>query len=70
MDNERIVRKWQRKIVSDCEAILGRPLDHTESAFICLRGGFMALEMIEDHVASLAGRPGELHAYLTSDPIE
>jgi hypothetical protein len=70
MDNEQLVRKWQAKIVNDCEAILGRPLDHIESTFICSRGGFIALEMIEDTVTSLAGQPAELHAYLTTDSIE
>ena len=67
MDNERLVRKWHATIVGECKRILGRDLTTTESAFITCRGGFVALEMIEDHVRGLEGRPDELQRYLRSE---
>lgn len=66
MNNQRLVSKWQAAIVKDCEKILGRALVPTESSFIS-RGGFLALEMIHDHVKSLAGQPAKLEEYLRSE---
>ena len=67
MDNEHPVRKWQAAIVRDCRRILGRELTPPEKAFITRRAGFIALEMIEDEVRSLTGRPDELQRYLRSE---
>ena len=44
---------------------LGRDLTIAEDAFITSRGGFIALEMIEDTVKSLTGK--ELAKYLNSE---
>jgi hypothetical protein len=65
MDNEKVVLNWQRKIIAECESRLGRKLTASEEHFICSRGGFLALEMIEDTVMSLTG--DELVAYLNSE---
>jgi hypothetical protein len=67
VDNERLVRNWQAAIVNECRRILERELTASESAFITSRGGFIALEMIEDHVRSCAGKPEELQRYLRSE---
>ena len=67
MDNEDSVRNWQAAIMCDCSRILGRELTPSESAFITCRGGFIALEMIEDQVRSLAAKPEELQRYLRSE---
>ncbi len=67
MDNEDVVRNWQTTIVLECGRILGRELTPSEMAFITSRGGFIALEIIEDHVRSLEGKPDELHLYLSSE---
>lgn len=65
MDNEKLVVKWQGKIVEICESILERELDLVEVEFIKKRGGFMALEMIEDSVKNMDKE--ELIRYLRSE---
>jgi len=65
MDNARTVRGWQKTILADAAAKLGRPLHPHERAFIESRGGFIALEMIRETVKS-AG-PAELEMYLSSE---
>jgi hypothetical protein len=67
MDNEKLVRTWQANIVGECRRILGRDLTAAESAFVESRTAFVALEMIEDHVRSLTGKPDELQRYLRSE---
>jgi hypothetical protein len=67
VENEELVRNWQAAIIRDCTRILGRELTPPESAFITRRAGFIALEMIEDEVRSLIGKPDELQRYLRSE---
>ena len=67
MDNEDLVRNWQAAIMRDCRRILGRELTSSEAVFIACRGGFIALEMIEDQVRRLTGKPEELQRYLRSE---
>ena len=67
MSQDAVARNWQRSIVATCENILGRALAADEAKFIRSRGGYMALEAIQDHVASLEGRPQDLAAYLNSE---
>jgi hypothetical protein len=58
-------------ILTDCTQILKRALTHSEIAFISRgitsRGGFMASEVIRDHVRSLSSNPEELQRYLRSE---
>ena len=65
MDNERAVRTWQKAIIADAEAKMGRSLRPSERAFIERRGGFLALEMIHDTVK--AAGVAELERYLASE---
>lgn len=65
MDNKELVKNWHSKIISICEEKLDRQLSEAELRFIRSRGGFMALEMIEDTVLAIAGR--ELEEYLNSE---
>ena len=51
MDNEKLVRRWQSKIIAVCEGRLGRELTTQEQLFVTSRGGFIALEIIEDSVS-------------------
>lgn len=67
MTQDAVARNWQRAIVAKCENILGRVLATDEADFVRSRGGYMALESIQDHVASLEGKPEELAAYLKSE---
>ncbi len=67
MDNEHVVRGWHATIVGECTRILGRKLTEAETVFITSRGAFIALEIIEDHVRSLRGKPAELQRYLRSE---
>lgn len=55
MDNEKLVRNWQKKIIDECTKRLNRPLTDKEREFIFSRGGFIALELIEDTVMALEG---------------
>lgn len=65
MDNRGTVREWQAHIIAECESRLGRQLSKPEEIFISARGGFIALEVIEDTVKSLVGE--ELRDYLNSE---
>ena len=65
MDNEKLVRSWQESIILECENRLGRKLTEIEEFFITTRGGFIALEVIEDTVKSIDGN--ELEEYLNSE---
>ena len=65
MDNEKLVRNWHKSIIKECQKRLGRNLTGEERIFITSRGGFMALEMIEDTVKRLAEK--ELEEYLNSE---
>jgi hypothetical protein len=59
--------KWQAAIIRDCEKILGRKLREPEKLFISSRAGYIALEMIHDHVKALAEKPDHLERYLNSE---
>lgn len=61
---DRTIRAFQRAIIADAEAKLGKRLSKRERTFITSRGGFIALEMIHDTVRAL--RKDELEAYLGS----
>lgn len=61
---DRTIRTFQRAIIADAEAKLGRRLSARERTFITSRGGFIALEMIRDTVRTL--QKDELEAYLAS----
>ena len=65
MDNEKLVRNWHKSIIEECRKRLGRTLTGAEEIFITSRGGFIALEMIEDTVKELVGK--ELEEYLNSE---
>jgi hypothetical protein len=65
VDNRALVNKWHSEIIRLCESKLGRKLTGAESKFITSRGGFVALEIIEDTVKSIHGK--ELEAYLNSE---
>jgi hypothetical protein len=65
MDNEKIVRKWQRNISAICEDRLGRKLTVCERKFILSHGGFMALEVIEDSVSE--GSSDQIERLLNSE---
>jgi hypothetical protein len=65
MDNEQSVTNWHNSIIEECKKRLGRNLTKDEEIFITSRGGFIALEMIEDTVKSLSGR--KLEQYLNSE---
>lgn len=65
MDNIKLVRRWQQKIICRCEEKPGRPLTETEHLFIESRGGFMALEIIENTVEDLSKE--NLSSYLNSE---
>lgn len=66
MDNEQLVREWQRTITSLCVGALGRQITGKETEFIRAHQGFLALESIEDEVRCLAGQPEALASYLSS----
>ncbi len=68
MDNEKTVKSWQDSIINECKKSLGRELTRAEETFITSRGGFMALEAIEDTVK--AATINELTKYLNSESNE
>jgi len=68
MDNEKTVQSWQASIIDLSEAKLSRKLTEIERKFIESRGGFMALEAIEDTVNSLDC--ADLESYLNSESNE
>ena len=57
--------RWQRSILAEARKRLGRDLTDVEKKFITSRGGYLALEMIEDTVRTLSG--GDLERYLRSE---
>jgi hypothetical protein len=59
--------RWQAAIIRDCERILGRKLRKPEKLFISSRSGYIALEMIHDHITAFAEKPDELERYLNSE---
>ena len=65
MDNEKIVKEWQERIINESEKKLGRSLTEAEMHFIISRKGFMALEVIEDTVRSSS--MNEVYTYLNSE---
>ena len=68
MNNKKLVNNWQATIIREAEKRLERDLTDTERRLITSRGGFIALEMIEDTVNSLEG--GALVAYLNQEANE
>jgi hypothetical protein len=65
MDNQRLVTRWHREIISLCREKLGRDLTAVETRSVTSRGGFLALEMITDSVKALDGR--DLEDYLNQE---
>ncbi|MEL6301743.1 MAG: hypothetical protein AAFV47_01040 [Pseudomonadota bacterium] len=65
MDNRKVVKNWHTRILEECQERLGRKLTSYEERFVTSRGGFIALEVIEDTVNSMRG--AELEAYLNSE---
>lgn len=65
MNNERLARNWHKSIIKECQKRLGRNLTEEERIFITSRGGFIALEAIEDTVKSIVGK--DLEKYLNSE---
>ena len=65
MDNRKLVKNWHKKILVESEQRIGRKLTADEAQFITSRGGFIALEVIEDTVMLLRGK--ELEDYLNSE---
>lgn len=65
MDNWEAVRNWHKRILAESEQRIGRKLTAQEVDFVTSRGGFIALEMIEDTVKSLRGK--DLEDYLNSE---
>jgi len=65
MNNKKAVEEWQIRIIAEAEKRLQRELTDTERKLITSRGGFIALEMIEDTVNNLEGE--ELVDYLNHD---
>ena len=63
--NVKLVQNWHKSIVKECQKRLNRELTKKEEIFITSRGGFIALEMIEDTVKTLDGT--KLEDYLNSD---
>ena len=53
MNNEKLVKNWQKNIIKECQKRLNRNLTKDELIFITSRGGFIALEMIENTVKTL-----------------
>jgi len=68
MENKKTIETWQKSILKECESRLNRNVTNIEKQFITTRGGFLALEMIEDTVKALKGK--ELESYLNSESNE
>lgn len=62
--SDATVRRWQRTIVAEAEAKLGRPLREHERRFIESIGGLLALESIQETVRTAS--PEDLARYLSS----
>ena len=60
-----MVKSWHAHIITESEKRLGRELSDAENSFITSRGGFIALEMIEDTVKAMEG--DDLREYLNSE---
>jgi len=60
-----MISKWQKSILKECRRRLGRDLTSAETQFVTSRGGFIALEMIDETVKSLEG--AALAEYLNSE---
>lgn len=67
MKPDPTTQRWHTAILADCEFRLGRPLSSPEREFVVCRSGYVALEMIHDHVKSLAADPAALARYLNSE---
>lgn len=65
MTDQNIVSAWHQRMLSACQAKLQRPLTAGESHFILSRGGFIALEMMEETINSLPA--DQLADYLRSE---
>lgn len=65
MNDRKLVADWHQRIIGECKQRIGRELTADEMKFITSRGGFIALEMIEDTVMSIRGK--ELETYLNSE---
>lgn len=59
MDNREPVENWHEKAIAESERRIGRALTDKERSFITSRGGFVALEMIEDTANSMHGEERE-----------
>jgi hypothetical protein len=64
-DNELPLQNWQNAILEECKAKLGRDLTDVERTFITSRGGFLALEAIQETVKS--ADKTQLEAFLNSE---
>jgi hypothetical protein len=64
MNNQKLVRTWQKRIVETCESKLGRPLRPGELGAITSVGSFLGLEMVEDMVSE--AQADEIEKYLVS----
>jgi hypothetical protein len=62
------VRRFQRAIIDAATAKLRRSLTAEELRFITCRGGFLALEMIQDTVE--ASSPEDVQRYLNSEATQ
>jgi len=65
---DKLTKNWHKKIVSEAELKLNRPLSSSERLFIESRGSYIALEMIEDSVNNISKH--KLSDYLNSEISE
>jgi len=65
VNKRKVVENWHARILQECKSRLGRDLTASEEKFVTSRGGFIALEVIEDTVMSVNG--AELETYLNSE---
>jgi len=65
MISKEVLANWHGELITECQKRLRRTLTKDEKLFITSRGGFIALEAIEDTVKSLAGN--KLEGYLNSE---
>lgn len=68
MTEDPTVRRRQEAIIAECARRLGRRPTEKEQAFVRACGAFLALEMAEDTVKSLTGKP--LETYLNGGPVQ
>ena len=59
------MRNRHKSIIKECQTRPERDLTEEEEIFISSRGGFVALELIEETVKRIMGK--ELEKYLNSD---